>query len=165
MNRKILVCLMLTVCLLILCACSADPSQAETEPAGAESAHADLAQLYTQMSEKLPQMIEMDQDMMLDYCGIDAQKCVQTVVAMNYNGLETDEIWLLEAVDSAAADTLEEMAQLRLKMKAEETETYAPDQYAVVQKAQLLRQGNFLALIVTPEAAALSEMFNTALGK
>lgn len=165
MNRKIQICLMLAVCLLMLCACSAGPAQPETEPAGTEAVHADLTQLYTQMSEKLPQMIEMDQDMMLDYCGIDAQKCVQTVVAMNYNGLETDEIWLLEAVDGAAADTLEEMAQLRLKMKAEETETYAPDQYAVVQKAQLLRKGNYVALIVTPEAAALSEMFNTALGQ
>ncbi len=163
MNRKIQICLLLAVCALILCACSG--SQSETEPPETEAVHADLAQLYSQMSEKLPQMIEMDQDMMLDYCGIDAQKCAQTVVAMNYNGLETDEIWLLEAVDSAAADTLEEMAQLRLKMKAEETETYAPDQYAVVQKAQLLRKGNYVALIVTPEAAALSEMFSTALGQ
>lgn len=165
MNRKIQICLVLAVCLLALYACSAGSPQLETEPAGTEAVHADLAQLYAQMSEKLPQMIEMDQDMMLDYCGIDAQQCVQAIVAMNYNGLETDEIWLLEAVDSAAADVLEEMAQLRLKMKAEETETYAPDQYAVVQKAQLVRQGNYLALIVTPEVAALSEMFLTALGQ
>lgn len=165
MKRKIQICLLLAVCLLILCACAGSPAQPATEPTETEAVSVDLTQLYSQMAEKLPQMIEMDQDMMLDYCGIDAQKCVQTVVTMNYNGLETDEIWLLEAVDSAAADTLEEMAQLRLKMKAEETETYAPDQYAVVQKAQLLRKGNYLALIVTPEAAALSEMFNTALGK
>lgn len=165
MNRKIQICLLLAVCLLILCACTGSPAQPATEPAETQAVCVDLPQLYSQMAQKLPQMIEMDQDMMLDYCGIDAQKCVQAVVTMNYNGLETDEIWLLEAVDGAAADALEEMAQLRLKMKAEETETYAPDQYAVVQKAQLLRQGNYLALIVTPEAAALSEMFNTALGK
>lgn len=165
MTRKILFCLMLAVCLLTLYACSGSAVEQTTAPAQKEPAQADLVQLYAQMAEKLPQMIEMEQDMMLDYCGIDTEKCVQAVVAMNYNGLETDEIWLLEAVDEAAADTLEDMAQLRLKMKEEETVTYAPDQYAVVQKAQLLRHGTYLALIVTPEAAALSEMFNAALGK
>jgi len=160
-------CLMLAVCLLVLGACSESSAPETNAPAEAETvaAHADLAQLYTQMADNLPQMIEMEPDMMLDYCGIDTKQCVQAVAATNANGLETDEIWLLEAVDEAAADTLEEMAELRLKMKAEETESYAPDQYAVVQKAQLLREGTYLALIVTPEAAALAEMFQAALEK
>lgn len=165
MKRNTLLCLMLALCLLALCGCSDSAAPATTAAAETAAAHADLAQLYTQMADKLPQMIEMEPDMMLDYCGIDPEQCVQAVAATNSNGLETDEIWLLEAVDEAAADTLEEMAELRLKMKAEETESYAPDQYAVVQKAKLLREGTYLALIVTPEAAELAEMFQAALGK
>lgn len=167
MKRNALLCLTLICCLLALCGCSESPAPETTAPAETETlaAHADLAQLYTQMTQKLPEMIEMEPDMMLDYCGIDPEQCVQAVAATNSNGLETDEIWLLEAVDEAAADTLEEMAELRLKMKAEETESYDPDQYAVVQKAKLLREGTYLALIVTPEAAELAEMFQAALGK
>ena len=50
-----------------------------------------------------------------------------------------------------------------LVVLGEESITYSPEQYAVVQAAQVITAGNYLAVIVTPEAAALAEQFNAAL--
>lgn len=158
----------LTLAALILTGCGASQTgtsaPAETT-AATEPAAPDFEKVYEEMTDKLPEMILLDDATMQTYCGINKEDCLQALVAVNLNGLETDEIWLIEAKDEKTMDDLEAAAQLRLKMKAEETETYAPAQYEVVKKAQLIREGRFLALIVTPEAEALAGTFRTAIGK
>ncbi len=154
---------------LILTGCGASQpttsAPVETTAAATEPAAPDFEKVYEEMTGKLPEMILLDDATMQTYCGINKEDCLQALVAVNLNGLETDEIWLIEAKDEKAMDDLEAAAQLRLKMKAEETETYAPAQYEVVKKAQLIREGRFLALIVTPEAETLAGTFRTAIGK
>ena len=66
--------------------------------------------------------------------------------------------------DAATADKVAALAQSRLQAKAEESASYSPEQYAVVQKAQLLRSGNYLALIVSPQVETLSQLFKSAAG-
>lgn len=154
---------------LILTGCGASQTSpsapAETTAAATEPAALDFEKVYGEMTAKLPEMILLDDATMQTYCGINKEDCLQALVAVNLNGLETDEIWLIEAKDENKMDDLEATAQLRLKMKAEETETYAPAQYEVVKKAQLIREGRFLALIVTPEVESLADCFRTAIGK
>lgn len=159
----------LTLAALILTGCAASQSSqnapAETTATATEPVAPDFEKVYEEMTDKLPEMILLDDATKQTYCGINKEDCLQALVAVNLNGLETDEIWLIEAKDEKTMDDLEAAAQLRLKMKAEETETYAPAQYEVVKKAQLIREGRFLALIVTPEAEALAGTFRTAIGK
>lgn len=159
MQRKLTALLLLALA-LTLCACG---GEASTQATQATQAKLDLAEIYTGMAESLPQMIQMDEATLRDYCGVPPENYTQAVAAVNYNGLETDEIWLIEATDEAAADSIQEMAELRLKMKGEETESYAPEQYKVVQKAKLIREGLYIALIVTPESEALAQQFQDAL--
>lgn len=149
---------------LILTGCGASQTS-PSAPAETTAAAPDFEKVYGEMTAKLPEMILLDDATMQTYCGINKEDCLQALVAVNLNGLETDEIWLIEAKDENKMDDLEATAQLRLKMKAEETETYAPAQYEVVKKAQLIREGRFLALIVTPEAESLADCFRTAIGK
>lgn len=167
--KRIFAILVLAALTLTLTGCGetkAEPSApAVSTEAATEPAAPDFAKVYEDMSDKLPEMILLDDATMQTYCGINKEDCLQAIAAVNLNGLETDEIWLIEAKDEAAMDELEAAAQLRLKMKAEETETYAPAQYEVVKKAQLIREGTLLALIVTPEAEALADVFRTAIGK
>ena len=159
----------LTLAVLMLTGCGASqtgaPAPVETTAAATEAEAPDFATVSENMTDKLPEMILLDDATMQTYCGINKEDCLQALVAVNLNGLETDEIWLIEAKDEKAADNLQSTAELRLKMKAEETETYAPAQYEVVKKAQLIREGTFLALIVTPEAEDLAGTFRTAIGK
>ena len=125
-------------------------------------AEMNMQEVYDSFVPSLPGMLIMDESMMLNFCGIEAAMCKQAVVAVCSDGLRADEIWLIEATDAKTLEELEALAQSRLTRKGEESITYSPEQYEVVQAAQVLTAGNYLAVIVTPEAAALAELFQAA---
>ena len=157
MKRNI--CILLIACVLLLVGCTPQTPE-QTEPA----AVLDMQQIYLSFTPHMPEMISMDDAMLLNYCGVETVDCIQSVAAICSDGLRTDEIWLIEAKDAAAADKIAALAQSRLQAKAEESISYSPEQYAVVQKAQLLRSGNYLALIVSPQVETLSQLFKSAAG-
>lgn len=134
---------------------------------GAQTVKLELAEVYADIGKRvaLPDMLELDEGMMLDYCGIRSEDVSQAVVLICADSLKTDEIWLLEAVDAKAADRLMELAEGRLAQKGEESITYSPEQYKVVQKAQLIREGNYVALLVSPDSEAMAQVFQQAAGK
>ena len=141
--KKITVLLLCAVMLVSLAACG-----------GADTTVAlDVNEAYNKLTQAatVPEMLELDAGLMLDYCGIKEADVTAAKVLICADSLRTDEIWLIQAKDAAAADTIEKLAEKRLTKKGEESITYSPEQYAVVEKAQLLRQGNFVALIVSPD--------------
>ena len=75
---------------------------------------------------------------------IDSSKCTQAIVANCNDGLKSDEVWLIEAVDSAAAAEIADLAQSRVDREGEETKNYAPDQYAIVEKAKIIEDGKVI---------------------
>ncbi len=155
MRRIIALCLALLTA-LSLAACGNKPADQNTPPA-----ITDMEQMYTEIQNKvqMPEMLKLDAGMMLDYCGIRQEDVKQAVVAICADSLRTDEIWLLEAVDEAAAGRLMELANKRLQKKGEESKEYSPEQYAVVEKAKLLQKGNFIALLVSPDSEEMAKVF------
>jgi len=107
----------------------------------------------------MPEMIELDEMLMLDYCGIAQEDVKQAVVAICSDSLRTDELWLVEAIDEEAAQRIMELAEFRLEMKGEESITYSPEQYEIVQQAQLLQDGSLIALLVSPEVETLAALY------
>lgn len=125
-------------------------------------AEMDMQAVYDSMIPTMPEMLTMDESMMLNFCGIKAENCKQAVVAVCSDGLRADEIWLIEANDATALKELQELAEGRLTRKGEESITYSPEQYEIVQKAQVITAGNYLAVIVSPDVDALADIFNAA---
>ena len=97
----------------------------------------------------------MDETTMLNFLGIRAEDCRQAIAAVSNDGLRADEVWLIEAKDQQALDKLKTLAQTRLEAKADETVLYSPEQYAVVEKAELITQGMYLVLLVSPDVDTL----------
>jgi len=152
--RKIFIFILCAAMLLCSAACGA---------AQEEKAPVDLQALYDSMSEKMPEMIVLDETMMFNYFGISPDYYTQAIVATSADGLITDELWLIEAVDQQAMEKLRDMAQMRLTAKGEESVTYSPEQYAVVQKAQCPESGLYMAMIVSPQVDELAAMFQTGM--
>lgn len=152
--RKLFTMILAMALLLSLTACGG-----ETAPA-AEAA--DLQAVYESMQDTLPEMIVMDEDTMLNFFGIEAEDCLQVVTAICADGLRTDEVWLIEAKDEATLEEILALAETRLVAKADETINYTPDQYLVVEKAELLTEGNYLALLVSPDVDTLKAAFEDA---
>lgn len=150
--KKVFV-LLLAVLMVVMAGCGGQKNKV---------AEMNMQEVYDSFVPSLPDMLIMDEAMMLNFCGIEATMCKQAVVAVCSDGLRADEIWLIEATDAKTLEELEALAQSRLTRKGEESITYSPEQYEVVQAAQVLTAGNYLAVIVTPEAAALAELFQAA---
>ena len=150
---KKMIALVLAVMMLCLTGCGKD--------AGAD-VQMDVQSVYDSMVPVLPEMLPMDEMMRLNFCGIQADMCKQAVVSVCFDGLRADEIWLIEAKDADTLKELEALAQSRLTRKGEESITYSPEQYEVVQAAEVITAGNYLAVIVSPDVQDLVEIFNQA---
>ncbi len=125
-----------------------------------------MEQLYTAIqSVGMPDMVSLKADMMLDFYGIKAEDVKQAVVTVCSDGLRADEVWLLEAVNADAAAKLKGLAENRLKQKDAESVTYSPEQNAIVKKAFLTVEGNYVILIVSPDVEAMTAKVNEAFGK
>ena len=155
--KKTIAFLLCALMLVSLAACGGESGN--TVSLDVTAAYEKLTQAAT-----LPEMLELDAGLMLDYCGIKEADVTAAKVLICADSLRTDEIWLVQAKDAAAADTIAKLAEKRLTKKGEESITYSPEQYAVVEKAELLRQGNFVALIVSPDVAPLAEAFRQYAG-
>ena len=153
---KRMLSLLVVLVMLFLGGCSSEPS--------APAVEINVSDVYAGFEKTLPDMIKMDANMMLNFCGIDAADCKEALVYVSADGLLADEIWLIEAKDAAALSRLETLAKNRLERKGEESKTYSPEQYAVVQDAQLILSGNYLALIVSPDVDALAKEYRAAAG-
>lgn len=148
---KKMICAALAVCLMLtLAACGNSEQQAVS---------LDTAALYESFQQYLPEMFYPDEATLLNFLGIPAEDCVQYKVAICAEGLRADEVWLIEAKDDAAMQNLTELAQARIQSKLDETETYAPDQFLIVQKAAVLTNGRYLALFISPDVEALKAGF------
>lgn len=127
-----------------------------------ETVSMDVNALYESYSQYMPDMFYPDDDTMLNFLGISAEDCAQYKVAICAEGMRTDEVWLIEAKDEASLETLRKLAQTRIESKLDETVTYAPDQYVIVEKAELLVNGLYLALLISPDVDTLKAVFEAA---
>lgn len=153
MRHKRFSLLALLAALLLLAACNG-PQPAAEKPA-------DLAAAYQKMEEsgKLPAMLAILPDMALDFYGIDTEQCTQWVLRLSQDSLIADEVLLIQAQDEAAAEEILGFLQGRMDTKAAEAITYSPEQYAIIKRGHLVRDGLFLALIVSPDADDLLAIY------
>lgn len=151
---KKMISLMLALVLVLSMTACGDQQQA--------AAKVDVKTLYEGWSQYMPEMFFPDEDTMLNFLGIHSEDCAQYQVALCAEGLQVDEVWLIEAVDEAALERLRNLAQVRIQAKLDETETYVPEQFLIVEKAEVLTNGLYLALLISPNAADLKAEFEAA---
>ena len=167
--------LLVVFTLLSLCACQSNenptttaavPGTTTTAPANKAPLQLDLAATYATIitGVQMPDMMYIEEDMLLDLYGIKAEHYKQAQVYLCSYSLQADEIWLIEAADEAALATLKTLAQNRLQQKDDESLTYSPAQNAVVKKAHLATYGNYLVMIVSPDVDTIATAFRTAAG-
>lgn len=156
--KRILTIVTLLALVVSLAACGGEEAP--------KSVQMQAQEVYTQLSEKAVKsaMLKLNESLLLDLCGIRSEDVKQAVVAICEDSLLTDEVWVVEATDEAAAQRIIELAKNRLKKKGEESITYSPEQYAVVEKAQLLQNGSFVVLLVAPNVADLAASLETVTG-
>lgn len=138
---------------LILSACGKSPEK-----------EVDLQSVFNSLTEKMPEMLVLDETIQLNLLGIDSADCQQVITAICADSVRADEIWLIQAKDTAALEKLTALAKTRVEAQAEVCESYSPDQYAIVKEAELVTSGLYLALLIGPDAASMKKTFTSAIG-
>lgn len=108
------------------------------------------AERYQRMEKtaQLPPMLQVESEMALDFYGINVTACKDFVAYIALDSLLADEVILLQAKQLQDVPALKELLQARWDAKAAEAESYSPQQYAIIERGQLLVSGQELALIV-----------------
>lgn len=153
--KKMISLLLALALVLSLAACGAKPE-------AAAPVSIDVNALYDSYAQHMPDMFFPDDDTMMNFLGIDVKDCTQYKVAICAEGMRSDEVWLIQAKNASSLETLKKLAQTRIEAKKDETVSYAPDQYVVVEKAVVLTKGNYLALLISPDVDALQAGFEAA---
>lgn len=152
--KRLIAFILTAACMLSLTACGGGESTAK---------EVDLNALYETILETTPEMMLVEDNMRLNLLGIQEEDCAQVITAICADALRTDEIWLVEAVDADALERISAMAESRLGAKADESITYSPEQYAVVEKAEMVTEGLYFVLIVSPDVDTLKDIVQEAL--
>ena len=150
--KRMIAAVMIAAVLVSLCACGAAPAEKDI----------DLNALYEGYGDRLPAMMVLDETTMLNFLGIRAEDCSEFVAAICMGGLEADEVWLIKAKDEAALESLKNLAQTRMNAKLDETVSYNPEQYAIVQKGVIVTNGLYLAFLVSPHVDTMKADFENA---
>ncbi len=159
--KKLITLILALVLMFSFAACSGN------ETPDAEAAEINVEEVYASIESavEMNEMTILEEDMILNLLGIEAEKTVQLKVAEAADGLLADEIWLIEAVDEAAAQEIVSLANTRIEVQAAASKTYSPEQHEIVNKAEIITNGNFVAFIVSPSVDEIVTVVNDAFGK
>lgn len=121
-----------------------------------------MESVFHSMADLLPEALPFDADSVFNAYGVEPAACKQEVVISYYDGSCTAELWLIEAVDQEAAESIKTLAQTRLDSMGSQFRSYDAAAYALVQEAKLFTHGNCVVMIVSENAEALMNIYQTA---
>ena len=140
-------------------------TQPETPPAESGTSvdlSAVRADIISQLSIADP--LNLETDALLNLYGIDASLVAQSASFVTMSGTFPDEVILVEAVDEAAAATIQEKLQNRLNEVLVQSESYDPDNYKAAQSCQVRVNGLYVSLILSPKQADIAAVYATYVG-
>lgn len=127
-----------------------------------KTADLDVKAVMADMLEQYPIQdgMELSESDLLNFYGIQAEQVDDFAAALAADGITANEIVLIKAKDEDSAAEVETKLQNRLDARRNELNGYQPDQYEIVEKSEVKRDGVYVRLIISPQQDALVELYN-----
>ena len=138
---------------VLFCACS----QSQVKP---------LSQVYDSIKEqvKLSEMNDFNFVSSLDrYYGIASDEVVEFAGGINNSGVEQEEIVMIMASNSEAADHIQTVLENRRQAKYNENKNYNPEQAQMIESCSVDRHGMYIAMFISENADKIRDIYNTQL--
>lgn len=122
-----------------------------------------LTETYAQMTAgiDIPEMTTVStEDALMSYYGINSADVKQCVAYICSTGIDADEIVLIEAVDENAADRIKISLDNRYSSQLARYKDYLPDQAAVIEACEVTQKGNYVSMIISPDAEAMVKIYD-----
>ena len=124
-----------------------------------------LEEIYTQMETnvELPTMVRLEDDYITNYYGADLSTFDEYVFAAAEDALLAENIILVKMKDGESNEAVVKLLNNIIKQKKTELESYLPEQYKIVEKSEVITNGDYVALIISSKKAELLEQLPDAL--
>ena len=131
---------------------------------GGSGKSADLPQTLETMKNEVgfTDVMDLDENGLQINYGIQADDMKQFAALVDTSGIKCEEVILVEAVDSNAAQRVKEQLDKRMESKLAQNKDYLPEQYAIIQKCSEEQDGNYVSMIVGQEHQKLTEIYQKA---
>lgn len=140
---------------VILCSC------------GSQGSGKKLSEVYSAIKAEvtLSDMNEFTDVSTLDrFYGISSASVEDFAGGVNNSGVNMEEIVLVKAKDDAAADSIKTSLENRKQAKYNENKNYNPEQAEMIEKCAVTRDGVYVAMILSPNAAQITSIYKSELG-
>lgn len=149
--KKILSIVLLVALMCTLTACGGKKEAAKS---------ANLGEVMAKFNLNGENMMTMEAADIEAFYGIPAADMKQYAAAVSTTGINCDEIVLIEATDADAAKRVKTALDNRYQAKLNETDGYLPEENAIIKTCSVTIDGNYVAMIVGPNAADMVKIYN-----
>ncbi len=147
--------------------------KASAESTAAEETTADSQQgsgksvdsIYQEIvqSVELNSPMVLSDDFIVNYYGIDVNTLDEYVFSMSEVSTSAETIAILKAKNSTDTANLSTSLQMVLDQKRAEMENYLPDQFQIVDKSSVQVSGNYVYLVISEQAAAITSIIEAGI--
>ena len=129
------------------------------EPAPSES-YKSIQDIYAEITEKvaLNAPMVLPDEFISNYYGVDVSTLDEYVFSMSEAANSAETVVILKAKDTGSIDDLAASLQTVIDQKRSEMENYLPDQFQIVDKSSVHVEGNYVYLVISEQADAISQI-------
>ena len=113
------------------------------------------------VSLKSPQC--MDDDFIENYYGIDAAALEEYVFSMSEDAAQAETVIIMKVKSTDDLEDLTSCLQTVVDEKKNEMENYIPEQFAIVEKSKVQTKDNYIWLVISDSADAISDIIESGL--
>lgn len=105
----------------------------------------------------------MDDDFISNYYGIDASMLEEYVFSMSEDAAQAETIIIMKLKNTDDLASLQDSLQTVVDEKKNEMENYIPEQFAIVEKSKVQTKENYIWLVISENADAITDIIESGL--
>lgn len=140
------------------------PAVPET-PAPTQTAGKSAQDIYNEITQSvaLNSPMVLSDSFIANYYGIDVSTLDEYVFSMSEMATSAETVVILKAKDGGNTGALSAALQTVIDQKKTEMENYLPDQYQIVDKSSVQVSGNYVYLVISEQAGAISKIIQSGI--
>ena len=136
-------------------------SEASASKENTKSIDAIYQEIEQTVSLQSPQ--RMDDDFISNYYGIDATILEEYVFSMSEDAAQAETVIIMKVKNADDLTGLTESLQTVVDEKKNEMENYIPEQFAIVEKSKVQTKDNYVWLVISDNADAITDIIENGL--
>ncbi|MDE6052888.1 MAG: DUF4358 domain-containing protein [Lachnospiraceae bacterium] len=105
----------------------------------------------------------MDDDFISNYYGIDAASLEEYVFSMSEDAAQAETVIIMKVKNTNDMEGLTDSLQTVVDEKKNEMENYIPEQFAIVEKSKVQTKENYIWLVISDNADAITDIIENGL--